>query len=116
MKQEQNTSTRRWLLGILTCLVGWTGGAPLRAGDIALFGTGIMGYQAAVDSTPGTLLFHAGTAAAINDGDLGTHVDNYSGGSDNGQGVSFVGVVWPSIRYEQIQTITLTLATFLDGG
>jgi hypothetical protein len=97
-------------------LTGWLGSQTARAGDIAPLGNGIMGYQAAVDSSPGTPLFHAGAAFAINDGDLTTHVDNYSGGSDNGEGVSFVGIIWPSIRYEQIQTLTLTLATFVDGG
>lgn len=88
----------------------------VRAQNIASSGQGIIGYQAAVDGTPGTLLYHVGAATDITDGDLGTHVDNWSAGSDQGQGVSFVGVVWPSARYEQISKLTLTLAAFLDGG
>ncbi len=84
--------------------------------NLAPLGTGILGYQAAVDSSPGTPLFHAGGASAINDQDTTTHVDNFSGGSDGGQGVSFVGITWRSTRYEQISTLTLTLAAFGDGG
>jgi hypothetical protein len=86
------------------------------AENLAPLGSGILGYQAAVDNTPGTLLFHVGTAGNINDNDATTRVDNWSAGSDQGQGISFVGVIWPSVRYEQVTTLTLTLATFGDGG
>src|SRR6185369_3653251 len=54
------------------------------ATNIAGAGTGILGYQSAVNSSPGVLLFHAGTPANINDADYTTQVDNFSGGADGG--------------------------------
>jgi len=87
-----------------------------KADNLAPLGTGIMGYNAAVDGNPGTPLFHAGAARNINDNNLATSVDDYSGGSDGGQGVSFVGILWSSLRSEQITNLTLTMATFFDGG
>ncbi len=87
-----------------------------RAQNLAPLGNAILGYQAAVDTNPGTLLFHVGSASDINDADLTTHVDNWSAGSDQGQGVSFVGILWPNPRYEQITSLTLTMAAFVDGG
>src|ERR1043165_8384991 len=103
--------------GLLVCIMaGWLGGREAQAGDLAPLGPSILGYTAAVDSKPGTPLFHAGTAANINDGDLTTHVDDFSGGADQGQGVTFVGILWPNLRWEQISNLTLTMATFVDGG
>jgi len=92
--------------------------ASANADNIAPFGSGILGVNDAVDGDSGTLHFNAGTLAAIVDGDLNTHVDNWwgNGTTDLGQSVSFVGVLWPSIRYEDFSAITLTLATFGDGG
>src|SRR5690349_5948709 len=87
----------------------------LTAANLAPLGTGIMGYKAAIDSSPGTLLFHGGVAHNINDNDFNTSVDDYSGGTDGGQGVSFVGILWPAPRAEQITSLTLSLATFFDG-
>ncbi len=88
----------------------------VRAGDIAMSGKGILGYQSAVDSSPGTQLYNAGTPANITDGNLLSRVDDWSNGADGGQGVSFVGVVWASLRYEEIGSVILTLAAFSDGG
>src|SRR5215467_8686849 len=88
----------------------------LRAVNLAPLGTGIMGYTSAINSGPGTSLFHGGVAHNINDNDLSTSVDDYSGGTDGGQGVSFVGIIWPAPRPEEITTLTLSLATFFDGG
>ena len=84
--------------------------------NIARAGHPILGFQNAVDSTPGTELYHAGTRSSINDGNLSSRVDNFSAGSDAGQGVSFVGILWPSRRFEQIGNAVLTLAAFFDGG
>ncbi len=103
-----------WLAVVTSLLLVLPG--PVGAQNIASSGTAILGYQAAVDGTPGTLYFHVGTAANINDGDPTTHVDNWTAGADQGQSVSFVGIVWPSLRYDKITDLTLTLATFLDGG
>jgi len=90
---------------------------PAQADNLAPLGNGIMGFTASVTETNlGTLLFHGGVAGNINDNNLNTSVDNYSGGSDGGQGVSFVGVLWPSLRTEQITNLTLHVATFFDGG
>jgi hypothetical protein len=86
------------------------------ASNLAPFGTGILGFNSAANESPGIPLFHAGSARAINDEDTATHVDNFSAGSDGGQGFSFVGVVWSSARQEEIQSLTLTLAAFGDGG
>src|SRR5437870_285612 len=95
-------------------LLGMSG--TMVADNLAPFGSGIMGFNAAVDSNAGTLLFHAGTARNINDGDLTASVDDFSGGGDGGQGVSFVGVIWSNLRTEQITNLTLSVATFFDGG
>ena len=102
----------------MTAAIALTVGLPASAmaDNIAPRGAGIMGINAAVDDSPGTPLYHAGVAANINDDDLGTSVDNYSDGNDQGQAVSCVGVVWPTLRYEQISSLNLTLAAFYDGG
>src|SRR5690242_8567778 len=68
--------------------------------DLALQGAGIMGFQGAIDSTPGTYFIHAGLASAVNDGDSTSHVDDWSGGARGTNGVSFAGVVWPTMRWE----------------
>jgi len=87
------------------------------ADNLAPLGNGIMGFTASVtDTNLGALLFHGGVAGNINDNDLNTSVDDFSGGTDGGRGVSFVGVLWPSLRTEQITNLTLYLATFFDGG
>ena len=111
---------RRWihrpaLTAAIALLLTMAG--PARADNLAPLGSGIMGFAASVVETNlGTLLFHGGVAGNINDNNLNTSVDDYSGGSDGGQGVSFVGVLWPSLRTEQITNLTLSLATFFDGG
>jgi hypothetical protein len=85
--------------------------------DIALQGTAILGVKDAVDGSLGTPRVHAGVAASINDGNPSTRVDNFFGGGGITNGpVSYVGVLWPSVRSDQITNLTLTLATFLDGG
>jgi hypothetical protein len=88
----------------------------LKAANIAPLGTGIMGYNSTINTNLGTPLFHGGVAHNINDTDLTTSVDDFSGGTDGGQGVSFVGIIWPAPRPEQITSLTLSLATFFDGG
>ncbi len=86
--------------------------------NAALTGTGIMGINDAVDGDAGTPRLHAGLAAYINDGDLTTHIDNWfgEGDTDLGQSVSFVGVTWPAPLPNYAKSLTLTLATFSDGG
>lgn len=86
------------------------------AANVAIGGKAVIGFQAAVDQTPGTQYYQAGLPSNINDNNLDTRVDNWSNGADQGQGVSFVGVTWPFARYEEISSVVLTLAAFNDGG
>lgn len=92
--------------------------SPGWADNIASQGTAIMGVNNAIDADAGTPWFHVGTAANLNDGDLNTRTDTYFGDppTDLGQSVSFVGIVWPNKVYNQITNLTLTMATFYDGG
>ena len=105
------TSSGLVVLPITLFIIG-----SVKADNLAPLGSGIMGFNSAINSCPGTPLFHGGVAHNINDNDLTTSVDDFSGGTDGGQGVSFVGIVWPSPRPEQITGLTLSLATFFDGG
>ncbi len=117
MKAQCTIRTRSLLAGLLVCAItGWPGLSRSQTTDIALQGVGLLGFQGAVDSTPGTLYFHVGSAVDINDGDLTTHVDNWSGGVRGTNGVSFVGIVWPTVRWESVSSVTVTMAAFVDGG
>ena len=53
-----------------------------QAANIALEGSGTMGFNDAIDTDAGTQYFQAGVLAHINDGLLGTRVDNWSNGAD----------------------------------
>ncbi|MFO1499272.1 MAG: binary toxin-like calcium binding domain-containing protein [Verrucomicrobiota bacterium] len=88
------------------------------AANIAPSGTGVLGINDAIDADGGTQRYNAGTAAAINDNDPTTRVDNWFGTAptDQGQAFSFVAIQWPSARFETIKSLRLTMATFLDGG
>jgi hypothetical protein len=94
------------------------GASSVLAADIGPLGTGIIGVNDAVDGDNGIPHANAGVAHSINDSDLTTRVDNWFGAdpAGQGQGVSYVGVVWPSTRYESVTSLALMLATFLDGG
>ncbi len=87
---------------------------PAAAINIAPAGAGIIGVNDNVDFTDlGLPLPHAGTVAAINDGDLLSRVDNFGNGAN---GFSYVGVTWATPRIDVITSLTLTMATFFDGG
>lgn len=77
-----------------------------------------MGVNDAANADAGTPRFHAGVAASIVDGAPTTRVDNWFGdsGGDGGDTFSFVGVVWGEHRTDYVQNLSLTLATFTDGG
>jgi hypothetical protein len=92
--------------------------SKLSAANIAPEGSAIMGVNDAIDGDAGTPRFNAGVAAHINDNDPTTRVDNWFGAppTDLGQNHSFVGILWPSKRYDPIIALSLTLATFTDGG
>lgn len=71
MKRTHLPKITSLLVELLTwAATGWLCADRAHAADIATSGVGILGYQGAVDSTPGTLYFHVGSAANINDGDV----------------------------------------------
>ncbi len=111
-ESHRRTCLRRPSLVALGVAIGLAG--PLWAGNIAPEGTAILGVNDAIDTDAGTPHFNAGVLANINDGSPATRVDDWFGGDP--QIVSFVGVVWPATRFDRIQSLTLTLATFTDGG
>jgi hypothetical protein len=76
------------------------------AANLAPLGDGILGVNDAIDADAGTPRYSAGV--------LNTRVDNWYGG--NAEVYSYVGVLWLRTRYDQIQSLSLTLATFSDGG
>jgi hypothetical protein len=82
--------------------------------NLATLGSAILGVNDAIDGDAGTPRVHVGVLEHVNDGDPGTRVDTWYGGDE--QVYSYVGVVWPQTRFEIIQTLSLTLATFSDGG
>src|SRR5688500_9397626 len=99
-------------------LLAVVGASSLSAANVAPLGTGIIGVNNAVDSDAGIPRANSGAAQNINDQDTATRVDNWFGAdpAGQGQGISFVGINWPATRFESITTLTLTLATFTDGG
>ncbi|HYG34614.1 MAG TPA: binary toxin-like calcium binding domain-containing protein, partial [Clostridia bacterium] len=110
--------TRQIFTGLLVCVAsGCLGLNTVRADNIASLGTGILGVKSAIDNSAGLERLNAGLASHINDGDLFTRVDNWFGGGGAANGpVSYVGILWPTTRYEAITNLTLTLAAFVDGG
>ncbi|MDB6133214.1 MAG: hypothetical protein JWM59_1457 [Verrucomicrobiales bacterium] len=90
--------------------------------NIAPDGTAIFGLNDAIDgddSGDGAGRIHTGMSPAlINDTDLATRVDGWLGdqGGDGGLDYTFVGILWDAPRTDKVSVLTLTLATFLDGG
>ncbi|MCB1100077.1 MAG: hypothetical protein KDN22_31220 [Verrucomicrobiae bacterium] len=83
-------------------------------GNFALTGRGIIGTNDAIDDDEGTFYEHVGVAASINDGSSASRVDTWNDtGADT---ASFVGIEWESPVPQSISALTLTLATFVDGG
>ncbi|NLH72109.1 MAG: hypothetical protein GX456_03530 [Verrucomicrobia bacterium] len=107
-------STRSSLITAIICLTSLSGHAW--ADNIAAYGTGILGLNDALDGDAGTAYFQAGVLNNINDGDTSSRVDTWAGNLHNDKPVSYVGILWPAKRYEEVVSLTLTLATFLDGG
>lgn len=94
------------------------GALQLEAANLAPRGKAVLGVNNAIDTDAGTARVNSGTLANINDENPDTHVDTWFGnaGTDGGQGISFVGIVWTTPRPEPIDSLVLTLATFGDGG
>lgn len=88
---------------------------PAGAVNIAPSGTGLMGSNDTTITDTGSSHFQSGTLANIRDGILTTRVDNYqTGQAANVNG--YVGISWATARTDLVKGITLTLATFVDGG
>ncbi|MBL9169436.1 MAG: hypothetical protein JNN07_16975 [Verrucomicrobiales bacterium] len=105
--------------GLLLALgLAASGVLPVEALNLAPRGQAVLGVNNAIDVDAGTPRFNAGALANINDEQPDTHVDTWFGnaGTDRGQGISFVGIVWTIPRVETIDSLVLTLATFGDGG
>jgi hypothetical protein len=101
------------LLGIVMCI------GPARAVNVAPEGTGIIGVNDDLDySDLGTERLHAGSILAINDEVLTSRIDTWfgDGGGDGGQTFSYVGILWDALRTDAVRSLTLTMATFFDGG
>ncbi|MES2705608.1 MAG: hypothetical protein V4726_03295 [Verrucomicrobiota bacterium] len=85
--------------------------------NIAGDGLGIFGLNNAADGDAGQETTHAGQSpTAVNDNSLTTRVDGWMNGSDGGQDFAYVGVQWSAPRTDTVTALTLTLATFSDGG
>ncbi len=84
--------------------------------NLALAGSPIMGVSDAVDGTPGTRYWQAGTLRALNDGSLNTRVDTWNGANDGGQTSSFVGLLWPTHRTVPVNRLEVVFSLFGDGG
>lgn len=73
-----------------------------------------MGVHDGVLPSNGTQYHQSGQLSNINDGDLNTRVDTWNGGGTTTH--SFVGILWGAPRTDAVLSLTLTLATFVDGG
>src|SRR5690242_1497540 len=112
MRKSTTSVSHGWSLSIVILLgIAATTGRAWAA-NIASAGVGILGVNDAIDNDAGTPRVNAGVVANINDSDPTTRVDNWfgNGTTDQGQAISFVGIVWPATRYEQIKTLNLTFA------
>jgi formylglycine-generating enzyme len=88
---------------------------PLFAVNIAPLGTGLMGSNDATITDIGFGHANAGVVANIRDGDLTTRVDNFQA-NQAARIYGYVGISWAAARTDLIKGITLTMATFPDGG
>src|SRR4051794_17348415 len=111
MRKSTTTATRKWFLLIMALLASTAMEGRTWAANIAPAGVALLGVNDAIDSDAGTPRLNAGVAANINDNDLTTRVDNRFGHgvTDQGQAISFVGIVWLAPRYDEIKILELTL-------
>ncbi|RYD34936.1 MAG: hypothetical protein EOP86_09750, partial [Verrucomicrobiaceae bacterium] len=90
--------------------------------NIAPDGTAIFGLNDAVDGDDGgdgAGRIHTGMSPTlINDSDLTTRVDSWLGdqSGDGGLDYTYVGILWSAPRTDKVSVLTLTMATFGDGG
>ena len=93
--------------------------AQVCAENIAPEGMGISGVHREGEelTTLGFAWDHVSPPSALNNEDTTAVLDTWGGAGDIGvQTSAYVGVVWPSPRTDGIQTVTLSMATFRDGG
>lgn len=83
--------------------------------NLALSGRPILGYSEFDNGSLGTEYSHVGAVSNVNDGDPTTRSDTW-GGRMSDVPFDFVGVVWPEPITENITSVQLTMATFVDGG
>jgi hypothetical protein len=90
--------------------------APTSARNIAPDGTAIVGVHNTVDTTLGTPYYNTSVnpPTVLNNGNTNATVDTWSHNTINNH--SYIGVIWPTTRTDQVNTITVDFATFLDGG
>ena len=105
---------RHLVRSFASAILAFVAFAPVNGANIASQGTGIIGLNTAIDSSLGTPLSHAGVPGNVNDGILTSSVDTYDNGG--GQAFSYTGVLFSAPRIDLIQSVTLTIAAFFDGG
>jgi formylglycine-generating enzyme required for sulfatase activity len=85
------------------------------AANIAGSGSGLLGSNDSTIADAGFSHVNAGVLANIRDGNLTTRVDSYQTGQA-ARVYGLVGIFWPSARTEVVKSLSLTMATFQDGG
>ena len=80
--------------------------------NIARLGTAIIGTNNAIDGDAGTAFAQGGQPSNINDGNPTTREATFG----PLEPVSYVGILWPTVRTVAVDRLDLTMATFYDGG
>ena len=96
---------------ILSIVLAITGA---RGENIAPEGTPIFGIHTTINSALGTPYDHVNPPSVLNDGGTNAAVDSWIGNTNTDH--SYIGVVWDEPRDDEITTVTVDFATFLDGG
>lgn len=88
--------------------------SALQATNIAPEGSAIFGRHTQVSSTLGTPYNHVSPPSVLNDGNKSAITDTWF--SNTSTDHSYIGVTWSSPRTDQVTSVTVDLASFLDGG
>lgn len=95
-------------------------GLGASAENIAPEGTGISGVHRDGEelTTPGIPWAHVNPASILNDGSTSAILDTWAGGGGEVgiQTSGYLGVTWPAPRTDGVQSLALSMATFVDGG
>lgn len=98
-------------------LLGLSG--PAHAANIAGEGTAILGVHTTIDSTLGTPYGQFNEVFRLNDGDAAARGDTTWNGNQahaGTHGFSYAGITWATPRTDNVLSLTITMATFFDGG